>query len=273
MRQKNLFVKIRKEFNRGFTLTEIAVVIVFFTLVGATVYGLYAFNQRVSREREAAAEITQNGRVVLERITRELRQAKEIVTDLPEERSGASSEILFQDGHLNAVIEQGAVRASSLNTLTLSGDSSSKSDFYKDMFIKIVAGSGLGQIRKIVAYDGNSKTAEIETDWEILPQPSSVYRIDSSYYYIHYYKDENNNVFRRMLVYYFSGDSNAYVPWNAIPPQFQTKETAILEESRLVGEYVSGLEFWGAKVVNVFISLRRDNQEINLSTKVFGRNL
>jgi hypothetical protein len=37
--------------------------------------------------------------VVLERMTREVRQARDIVTELADDESGATSTILFEDGH------------------------------------------------------------------------------------------------------------------------------------------------------------------------------
>jgi len=83
----------------GFTLTEALVTIVIFVLVIGAIYEAYILNQRASREGEALAELTQNGRVILERMTREIRQAKEIVTDLPSTSTEATSTVEFEDGH------------------------------------------------------------------------------------------------------------------------------------------------------------------------------
>lgn len=182
---------------RGFTLTEMTVVIAIFSLVIATVYLIYALNQRVYLAGEEMAEITQNGRVILERMTREIRQAREIVTKLSDDESEATSVIEFEDGH-----------------------------------------------------------------------------ITTRYYYIHYYQ-EDGNVKREVKRYYFSSDPCdpcTFLPWNATLPG-ETLIAITVEEPVIIGEYVTNLKFWGSYAINIFITLTKNNQEIDLSTKVFGRNL
>lgn len=88
-------------FKKGFTLVEVLVVIVIIGLVMGAIYSGYLLSQRASREGEISAEITQNGRVILERMTREIRQAREIVNELPEEEPSATSTIIFEDGHIS----------------------------------------------------------------------------------------------------------------------------------------------------------------------------
>ena len=74
----------KKCFQLGLTLTELLVTITIFILITVIIYSTHILSQQSYREGEKAAEITQNGRVVLERVTREIRQAKEIVTELPQ---------------------------------------------------------------------------------------------------------------------------------------------------------------------------------------------
>jgi len=85
---------------KGFTLVETLVTTIILTLVIGAVYGAYTLSQRAYREGEAAAELNQNGRVILERMVREIRQAREMVTDLPATRTEATSTIEFEDGHI-----------------------------------------------------------------------------------------------------------------------------------------------------------------------------
>ena len=179
---------------RGFTITEMTIVIAIFSLVIATVYLIFVLNQRVYLAGEEMAEITQNGRVILERMTREIRQAKEIVTDLSDDESEASSIIEFEDGH-----------------------------------------------------------------------------IATEYNYIYYYQ-EDGEVKREVKGYYFPSDPSTFLPWNATSPS-ETLTAVIIEEPVIIGEYVTNLKFWGSYTVNIFITLTKDDQEIDLSTKVFGRNL
>lgn len=85
--------------NFGFTLTEVIVALAIFVLILVSIYLGLTLSQKGYREGEKLAEITQNGRVALERMTREIRQAKEIVTQLPSDESDATSTVEFQEGH------------------------------------------------------------------------------------------------------------------------------------------------------------------------------
>ena len=180
---------------KGFTLSEVLIVIAVFMIITAAVYGAYTLSQKAYRESEISAEITQNGRVILERITREIRQAKEIAGDFPEERQSASTTIIFEDGH-----------------------------------------------------------------------------ISDPYHYIHYFKTDDT-IKREVITYYFSGDpEETPVPWNAIPPLGQTLLTKNLEEARIIGEYVDNLELWGERVINITLVLQKKDKNLNLETKILGRN-
>ena len=85
----------------SFTLIETLVTVAILSLAIGAIYGAYTLSQKAYQKGEALGEITQNGRVVLERITREVRQAREIVTELAEEESEATSAIMFEDGHIS----------------------------------------------------------------------------------------------------------------------------------------------------------------------------
>jgi prepilin-type N-terminal cleavage/methylation domain-containing protein len=86
---------------KSFTLIEVLITITVFALVGAGIYSSHILSQKAYKEGEVSAEITQNGRVIMERMTREIRQAKELVGDFPEEEADAVSEIAFEDGHIS----------------------------------------------------------------------------------------------------------------------------------------------------------------------------
>lgn len=85
--------------NQGFTLTELLVTIAILVIVTGAVYLGYNLSQKAYREGAKAAEITQNGRVIIERMNREIRQTKKIVTELSASSTDATSEIEFEDGH------------------------------------------------------------------------------------------------------------------------------------------------------------------------------
>lgn len=83
----------------GFSLLEIIVALSLFTIAIVMVTSMYTISSRSYNRASAKAELSQNGRVALNRMNRELRQSKEIVTDLSSERSNAKDRIMFQDGH------------------------------------------------------------------------------------------------------------------------------------------------------------------------------
>lgn len=259
----------------GFSLVEMIVSITIIILIVGAIYSLYVFHQYIYQKGEEAEEILQNGRVIIERLSRELRQTREIVTQLPDVRDNPEfpppDYILFQDGHLPLIVEEETAQAGTQNTISLFGGASPINDYYKGMFIKIISGPGEGEIKKIIEYNATTKVATIKGSWSTIPQNNSVYRIDTNYYYIRYFKD-NNNLKRQVIVYYFSGSPNFYVPWNAEPPEGETLENQVLEDD-IIGEYVTSLEFWGRPLINIVLTETKGERSLNLYTKVIGRNL
>lgn len=263
---------------KGFTLVELLVTMAIFILLFSTISSLYFFNQKYYSGSEDSAEITQNGRVVLERISRELRQAKQITTVLPTENVDAPSEITFQDGHAKQIIEQNNSRASGAKQITLSLSSSSVDDYYKDLYVKIISGTGAGQVRKIYSYDGASKIAYLDKSWTTIPDISSVYLINSSFYYVKYYRTTDSNILKKVFTYCFSSNGTSclspetYIIWNSTPPEGQSLLEVVLEEPQIVGEYVTNLDFWGSLQVNMLIQLEKNNKTLDMETQIFGRN-
>ncbi len=267
--------------SEGFTLTEVLVTIVLFMLIIGAISSVHFFSQRAYQEGEIAAELSQNGRTVLERLTRELRQTEETVTELPQtdQEENNPDEIEFQDGHIASYTETDVCSANgNPYNVFLGLDSSGEDDYYKEMFIKIIDGPGIGQIRKIKKYDGATKEASVETEWDVIPETTSHYRIGSEYYYIRYYIPEGENEVRRQYkIYCFDvcDVCSDYFRWD--DTRIEGSETisthsCILEE-RIVGEYLNDLRFWGSGLIDISVRLEKDNQGIDLSTKVFGRNL
>ncbi|MCK5044473.1 prepilin-type N-terminal cleavage/methylation domain-containing protein [Candidatus Parcubacteria bacterium] len=263
----------------GFTLIESIVAVAVFILISVVMYSVYSFNQRAYLEGEKMAELVQNGRIVIERITRELRQATDMVTVLPQTDQGAANptEIEFQDGHIPVFSATSTAVGSSINTIVLAVGSSAITDYYKDMFLKIIDNTGQGQLRKIISYDGSTKTAIIGEEWSIVPDNTSVYRLGSEYYYIRYYIPAGENeVHRQYRVYCFDScdDCNDYFRWDDVRPEIPNVPSACALEDRTIGEYIApgDLKFWGSNVIDVSVRISEDNREVNLSTKVFGRN-
>jgi len=70
-------------------------------LIIMATYGVYNISYKTYKKNFASAELTQNARIALERMSRDIRQTTEILTALPEDPGAGtpSSEIKFQDGH------------------------------------------------------------------------------------------------------------------------------------------------------------------------------
>ncbi|MDP2708673.1 MAG: prepilin-type N-terminal cleavage/methylation domain-containing protein [bacterium] len=87
----------------GFTLLEIIVSVSLFVIIIILVSDIYLAVQRAYNKNSDLAELTQNTRVSLDRMSRELRQSSNIITELPENggdpENPPTDQIFFQDGH------------------------------------------------------------------------------------------------------------------------------------------------------------------------------
>jgi len=86
----------------GFSLIEVVMVISISVVLFLVVAMVYYISQTTYQKTDTRAEITQNCRVILDRIIRELRQSQAIITTLPADNSNPDtipSEIKFLDGH------------------------------------------------------------------------------------------------------------------------------------------------------------------------------
>lgn len=86
---------------KAFTLVEILTVVFLGTLIIMAAYEVYLMSYKSYKRNSQSAELTQNARIAMERFSRDIRQAEEIVTVLPADPSAGAppSEIKFQDGH------------------------------------------------------------------------------------------------------------------------------------------------------------------------------
>lgn len=64
------------------------------------------------------------------------------------------------------------------NTITLNSSAAAVQDEYTSYTIKIIGGTGQGQVRTIVAYDEN-RVAQVDSNWSPKPNTSSTYAITS----------------------------------------------------------------------------------------------
>ena len=90
-------------FSEGFTLAEVLVTISLSLVLFGALYGIYITSYRSYQRSAAKAEANQNGRITLERISRDLRQTPIVTTILPPTADDLlnppSTSLQFQDGH------------------------------------------------------------------------------------------------------------------------------------------------------------------------------
>ena len=88
----------------GFTLIELLVAMIISSILISVTSSTYLLFRRSLARDQAKADITQNARIALDRMSREIRQSRGIITDLPNTISDISvaepHEIEFNDGHL-----------------------------------------------------------------------------------------------------------------------------------------------------------------------------
>src|SRR5690606_36169321 len=73
--------------------------------------------------------------------------------------------------------ERNTAQAGGNNTITLDSGASATDDFYVGHLVVIIAGTGAGQARVIVDYDGMSNEATVVRDWEVNPDNTSEFII------------------------------------------------------------------------------------------------
>ena len=84
--------------NKGFSLIEAIIGVWLVAILLLATYSIFILSQQTKRRLDNRAEITQNERAVLDRMTRELRQANALVP-YPQAPALPSNEIKFEDGH------------------------------------------------------------------------------------------------------------------------------------------------------------------------------
>lgn len=103
----NYKVSRRADSSAGFTLIEIIISLSLFATLILLVNGMYTLAQSTYNKNSNLAELTQNARVALDRLSRELRQSETIITSLPPTDSDPANppvnQIFFQDGHNTAL--------------------------------------------------------------------------------------------------------------------------------------------------------------------------
>lgn len=79
--------------------------------------------------------------------------------------------------------ETGTAQSGASGTITLQASATSITDAFKRSYIYIISGTGAGQSREIIAYNGTTKVATVTPNWGVNPDNTSVYRIVTQEHY------------------------------------------------------------------------------------------
>lgn len=80
----------------------------------------------------------------------------------------------------SSISNSGTAQAGSSTTITLSGGASATDSLYVGEIVRITSGTGAGQARIIVGYNGATKIATVDRSWITAPNSSSVYSVVST---------------------------------------------------------------------------------------------
>lgn len=75
------------------------------------------------------------------------------------------------------ILSGATAQAGGASSITLANAESATDDIHSENVVSIVAGTGAGQTRLIIEYDGSSRVATVDRPWAVQPDISSVYEL------------------------------------------------------------------------------------------------
>ncbi len=75
------------------------------------------------------------------------------------------------------MIAEGQAQAGAATTVTLASTESASTDFFKGAWIELTSGTGAGQTRLCVGYNGTTKVATVDTAWAVNPDGTTGYQV------------------------------------------------------------------------------------------------
>lgn len=111
----------------------------------------------------------------------------DIVDAIWDELASGHTGVLTMGGKLNLAasgstssLHEGLATGGTSNTITLDAGASSTNDLYDPGIIVITGGTGAGQCRSIMSYNGSTKVASVSRNWRVNPDATSQFRIITS---------------------------------------------------------------------------------------------
>lgn len=83
--------------------------------------------------------------------------------------------LYMQTGMCAAEKNAGTASGATSNSIVLDGDASTVDGAYAGVVLRIMSGTGMGQLRNVLSYVGSSRTATFDSPWTVIPDNTSVY--------------------------------------------------------------------------------------------------
>ncbi|MET0986541.1 MAG: PilW family protein [Steroidobacteraceae bacterium] len=86
--------------------------------------------------------------------------------------------VYMQTSQCAAEKNAGTAVSATSNTIVFASTADASNGAYAGVTLRIVSGTGMGQLRNVSAYNGTTKTATISTPWATIPDGTSVYAFE-----------------------------------------------------------------------------------------------
>ncbi|MGA1867588.1 MAG: prepilin-type N-terminal cleavage/methylation domain-containing protein [bacterium] len=158
-----------KDNNNGFTLIELLLALVIALILIPSIFLIYISSHRCYIMNESIIDMHQNARVSMEFITRELKNS--CILDL--EDANTISFYTFTDTTFTGT-STGNNTSLTLNDTEQEWDPNG----WRGVLVGITGGTGKGQVGTIESNGSTQLRLKVETEWDVTPDVTSVYRLD-----------------------------------------------------------------------------------------------
>jgi type IV pilus assembly protein PilW len=107
-----------------------------------------------------------------------VRHAETCIPGGPNCDADTAGRLYMQTGMCAAEKNAGTATGATSNSIVLDNDASAVDGAYAGVTLRIVSGTGMGQLRNIRTYAGSTRTATIDSPWGVIPNNTSVYGFD-----------------------------------------------------------------------------------------------
>lgn len=99
---------------------------------------------------------------------------------LPADAPRLNDDLQVATGVSTTVIRSGTAQAGGSNTITLDAGAGSTDNVYANALVSVTGGTGVGQVRSVVSYNGTTKVATVDHTWVRVPDNTSTFDLLAS---------------------------------------------------------------------------------------------